>query len=1166
MISFRSIVPSAIFLTLFAINGLTQSTLTGTITTYAGPALPISGAQAVGQPIDFPAAVVPDAAGGFYVVSRSQSRVYYVSSNGTLSIAAGTGSPGFSGDGGPATSAQLNGPFSAALDNAGNLFIADTYNKRIRKITTNGVISTVAGTGIAGFSGDGGPATLARILFPLGVACDTAGNLFIADEGNHRIRKVATGIISTVAGTGAIGSGGDGGPATSAQFQYPWGIAVDTTTGSLFIADTGDNRIRKVSAGGIISTVAGIGTYGFSGDGGPAISAQLNDPESVAVDGQGNLLIADTFNNRIRKVALDGSISTIAGSGILGFAGDGGSASVAQLNSPSALTFDTTGNVLIADTSNHRIRKVAPNGLIDTIAGGGTSGFRGNGGPGASALFNTPDGIASDRAGNVFIADTLNNQVRKISPDGVITTVAGTGAPGFSGDGGPASAAQLRAPYAVTTDTAGNLFISDTGNARVRKVSHDGIIATIAGITTPGFSGDGGPAILARLSGPRGLAVDSGGTLFMADSFNNRIRRVTPDGVISTIAGTGAPDFSGDGGPASSAALNLPWGLAVDASGNVYIGDWNNYRVRKVSPDRVITTVAGNGTFGFTADGNFVASAAIGYVPGLAVDSLGNILIADELSRIRKISPNGVITTVAGGTYQGFSGDTGPATDSRLTNPVSIALDPIGNLFIADTGNQRIRKVTFKSQTSFLAVDRGGQSFRTSAGSPSINVGYAAIQPGVGSETPSGLAIFGFRENNVLVTEAGVPASPLLQSGRIYAEINGPVNTGLAVANPNDSPALISFFFADSNGTFGNGSTTIPARGQIAAFLDQFPFTQLPSNNSSPFSGSFTFTASVPVAAVALRGLTNDRGEFLITTLPVIDLNAPAGQGNITFAHFADGGGWTTQLALVNPSDNPLTGTLQFLDQSGRPAALTANGQSLNTFTYSLAPRTSQKLQTSGNSAPILAGSVRVTPDAGSATPSGVAIFSFHKDGITVGEAGVPAVHEGTAFRLYAEVVGNFGNEAIGSIQTGLAVANTSSVDATVNLTLTRLDGSSTGVTGTITVPANGQVSLFLNQIPGFGSLPVPFGGILRLLSNTSISVVGLRGRYNERKEFLITTTPPVNESAVGSTGPLYVPHIADGGGFTTQIILFSGQPGQSSNGTMQFFSQSGGALDLTLQ
>jgi hypothetical protein len=190
----------------------------------------------------------------------------------------------------------------------------------------------------------------------------------------------------------------------------------------------------------------------------------------------------------------------------------------------------------------------------------------------------------------------------------------------------------------------------------------------------------------------------------------------------------------------------------------------------------------------------------------------------------------------------------------------------------------------------------------------------------------------------------------------------------------------------------------------------------------------------------------------------------------------------------------------------------------------------------------------------------------LHKDGVTVAEAGVPAVHEGTAFRLYAEVLGDFGNQAIGSIQTGLAVANTSSIDATVNLSLTRLDGSSTGLTGTLTVPANGQAALFLNQIPGFGSLPVPFGGILRLSSNTSISVVGLRGRYNERKEFLVTTTPPVNESTVASTGPLYFPHIADGGGFTTQFILFSAQPGQSSNGTMQFFSQSGGALDLNLQ
>jgi hypothetical protein len=223
-------------------------------------------------------------------------------------------------------------------------------------------------------------------------------------------------------------------------------------------------------------------------------------------------------------------------------------------------------------------------------------------------------------------------------------------------------------------------------------------------------------------------------------------------------------------------------------------------------------------------------------------------------------------------------------------------------------------------------------------------------------------------------------------------------------------------------------------------------------------------------------------------------------------------------------------------------------------------------LQTSGNGSSILSGSVRVTPDAGNTAPSGLAIFSFHKDGITVAEAGVPAIHAGTAFRLYAQVLGDFAGGAIGSIQTGLAVANTSANDATVTVTLSRLDGTSTGLAGTLSVPANGQTAVFLNQIKGLNSLQVPFEGILRLSSNAAISVVGLRGRYNERKDFLITTTPPVNELAAPSTGPLFFPHIADGGGYTTQFILFSGQPGQSSSGTIQFFSQSGGALGLTLQ
>src|SRR6266850_99073 len=457
----------------------------------------------------------------------------------------------------------------------------------------------------------------------------------------------------------------------------------------------------------------------------------------------------------------------------------------------------------------------------------------------------------------------------------------------------------------------------------------------------------------------------------------------------------------------------------------------------------------------------------------------------------------------------------------------------------------------------FTFLDRGGVSLRSSGNSATTVVGYASIQPNSGSTTPSGLAIFGFRQNNILVTEASVPASALLQSGRIYAEVNGPVNTGLAMANPNAQPATVSFFFTGPNGNFGNGITTIPANGQIAKFLNEAPF-----NSGSSVSGALTFTSSVPIAVVALRGLTNERGDFLVTTLPVSDLSAPAASGTIILPQFADGGGWTTQIVLVNPGDAILSGTVQFLNPSGDPAAVAVNDQVNDTFVYSIPPRASQKFRTSGTATSTQSGSVRVMPAPGTMAPSGLGIFAFRSGGMTVTEAGVPAAPPGSAFRLYSEAAGTL--LLPGSIQTGLAVANTSTSPATVILELHRLDGSSTGLTGTLSVPANGRVATFLSEIQGFTLLQKPFQGILRVSSPSSISVIGLRGRYNERNDFLITTTPATNESTLPSTASLFFPHFADSGGYTTQFVLFSGRAGQSSSGTMQLFSQSGSPLTLT--
>ena len=436
------------------------------------------------------------------------------------------------------------------MDSTGNIYIADTNNHRIRKVdTATGIITTAVGNGNQGFSGDGSPATAAELYSPQSVAVDGAGNIYITDYNNLRIRKVdaATGIITTAAGAGI---GQDDIPATQARLATPEGVAVDGA-GNLYIADVFNYRIRKVDAStGIITTAAGNEIQGFSGDGGPATQASLNYPKSVDVDGVGNLYIADTWNHRIRKVnAQTGVITTVAGTGAQGFAGDGGTATGAQLAAPWGVAADGARNLYIADTNNNRIRKVdASTGIITTVAGNRNQGFSGDGGPATAAELYLPQGVAVDSAGNLYIADTSNHRVRKVdTAAGIITTIAGNENRGFSDDGGPATSAQFNRPHSVAADSAGNIYIADAFNARIRKIdAATGIITTIVGNGIYGFSGDGGPATSAQFYLPLNVAVDSAGNIYIADSYNGRIRRLTPPPRHRISAGgvvlaTGAP-------------------------------------------------------------------------------------------------------------------------------------------------------------------------------------------------------------------------------------------------------------------------------------------------------------------------------------------------------------------------------------------------------------------------------------------------------------------------------------------------------------------------------------------------------------------------------------------------------------------------------------------------
>ncbi len=335
------------------------------------------------------------------------------------------------------------------------------------------------------------------------------------------------------------------------------------------------------AASGDIVTIAGGGTGGL-GDDGLATSATLSYPVGVSVDASGNIYIADTYNNRIRKVDHNsGIITTVAGDGTAGYSGDSGPATSANLNLPAGVSVDNSGNIYIADTYNNRIRKVNTLGTISTLAGNGTSTFAGDGGPATSASLNLPTGVSADASGNIYIADYANNRIRMVAIGGVITTVAGDGTGRFAGDGGPAISASLTAPNGVSA-ASGNIYIADKGNNRIRMVNAGGTISTLVGNGTPTFAGDGGPATSASLILPYGVSVDGAGNIFIADTGNNRIRKVDTSRNITTVAGNGTPTFAGDNGPATSASLNLPSGVSVDASGNIYIADYANSRLRKV--------------------------------------------------------------------------------------------------------------------------------------------------------------------------------------------------------------------------------------------------------------------------------------------------------------------------------------------------------------------------------------------------------------------------------------------------------------------------------------------------------------------------------------------------------------------------------------------------------
>jgi hypothetical protein len=691
--------------------------------------------------------LVPQKIISYLIADSENHRIRMVdTSTGLIKTFAGTGTSGYSGDGGPATEARLNYPKGLFADQVGNVYIADSLNHCIRKVDPDGIITTVAGNGSSGYSGDGGQAEDASLNEPHSVAVDGLGNIYIADSKNHCIRmvNVNTEVIDRVAGIcESSGDSDGGGQATDAQFDEPSGVYVDGFN-NLFIADTNNHLIRKVDVtANSITPVAGNKGASALGDDGPATEAKLNKPIGVFVEPSGDLYIADSDHHRIRKV--DGAsqtITTVAGDGVAGYGGDGGPAVDAYIQNPTSVWVDENHNILIADTENHRLRKVSgPSEDIYTVAGNGVADYGGDDGPAIDASLKKPHGVCVyespaptylyisdpsnyqirkvdlkegfltkaagtiwsgyngdnilatwarlnypfgahlDDSGNLYIADTYNHRIRKVNgKTGIITTVAGTGSKGFSGDGGSATSARLRYPFSVYVDSAGNIYIADTYNYRIRKVDGQSqIITTVAGDGHHRFKGDGGPATSASIDKAYDVAVDKDGNIFIADSVNDVIRKVdAATGIIDTVAGQGKrTGYWGDGGLATNARLNSPTGVSVDSSGNLYISDSNNDVVRKVDgATQIITTIVGTGSPGFSGDGGLASQAQLDYPEGLWVDSSGNLFIVDtENCRIRMVdSTTDIITTIAGATFCGYNGNNQPATDAALYYPSDVSV------------------------------------------------------------------------------------------------------------------------------------------------------------------------------------------------------------------------------------------------------------------------------------------------------------------------------------------------------------------------------------------------------------------------------------------------------------------------------------------------------------
>ena len=627
----------------------------------------------------FPENIAVASDGTLFVTDAFNHAVRRIATNGDVTTFAGAlGENGFAD--GTGRNARFDRPWGPAIDRNGVMYIADIRNHVIRRITPQGDVTTIAGA--AGQTGAAdGPGSAARFNSPEGIAVDAFGNVYVGDAGNHTIRKISTsGVVSTVAGT-AGQSGNSDGAGSSARFNAPSNLAVDSS-GTIYVSDTNNHTIRKI-VGDVVSTVAG--QPGASGGvDGTGSAARFDSPGGLAIAANGDLYVADFNNTAIRKVTRDGVVTTFAGRIDVPGSADGAAAN-ARFNYPNGIGIDSSGNVYVGDTNNHSVRKITSGGVVSTIAGTSSTGTAN--GAGASARFIQPFGIVVDRSGNSYVSDYYNHAIRKIAPDGTVSTFAGLIGTSGTADGSGGTA-RFRYPRQLAIDSAGNIYVADSNNHTIRTITANGDVTTLAG--QAGTSGNAdGTGTAARFNFPSGIAVDGAGTVYVADGSNNTIRKITPAGAVTTLAGQAGDRGSSDGN-GTAARFDFPYGVAVASDNALYVSDANNCTIRRITAGGSVTTLAGQAGSCASQDGTG-ADARFWTPGGIAVDSAGTVFVADSTNRVlRRISQSGAVTTVAG-KFVTVNVVDGLASQARFYSPQGVFVDSSGVLYVADRWGQTIR-------------------------------------------------------------------------------------------------------------------------------------------------------------------------------------------------------------------------------------------------------------------------------------------------------------------------------------------------------------------------------------------------------------------------------------------------------------------------------------------